>query len=116
MRLAGLALALAFSLALPVGGQAQGTRTYEGAEAAALRCSNMMALTGVTLHRAGLMGEEEKDVLIGVSLLILERHVSGTWTQKKRAMEVMRDRRDIDETLEDYQRNAAVCLKRFPIN
>ena len=54
----------------------------------------MMAMTGVTLNGAGLMGEQEKDVLIGISVLILERHVSGNWTEKKRAMAAMRDRRD----------------------
>ncbi|MEQ6248444.1 hypothetical protein ABMC89_06095 [Sulfitobacter sp. HNIBRBA3233] len=91
-------------------------RVYEGSEAAALRCANMMALTGVTLGRAGLMTSEEKDILVGISILILERHVSGSWPEKKRAMEIMRDRRDVDATLEDYQRNAPGCLKRFPIN
>jgi len=91
-------------------------RVYEGEEASALRCANMMALTGVTLNRAGLMGAQEKDVLIGISVLILERHVSGTWAEKKRAMETMRDRRDVETTLEDYQRNAPRCLRRFPIN
>ena len=107
---------LALLLALSVGNAAAAQRVYEGEEAAAIRCANMMALTGVTLNRAGLMGDDEKDVLIGISILILERHVSGNWTEKKRAMAVMRDRRDVDATLEDYQRNAPVCLTRFPIN
>lgn len=107
---------LALLLALSVGNAAAAQRVYEGEEAAAIRCANMMALTGVTLNRAGLMGDDEKDVLIGISILILERHVSGNWTEKKRAMTVMRDRRDVDATLEDYQRNAPVCLTRFPIN
>jgi len=109
--------ALALMLALLGGTAAHAAqRVYEGEEAAALRCANMMAMTGVTLNRAGLMANREKDVLIGISILILERHVSGTWNEKKRAMEVMRDRRDLDATLEDYQRNAPLCLNRFPIN
>lgn len=91
-------------------------RTYEGEEASALRCANMLALTGITLNRAGLMGNAEKDVLIGISVLILENHVSGSWPEKRRAMETMRDRRDVDETLADYQRHAPLCLVRFPIN
>ncbi|MCX7566368.1 hypothetical protein OS189_08435 [Sulfitobacter sp. F26169L] len=91
-------------------------RVYEGEEAAAIRCANMMAMTGVTLNGAGLMSDAEKDVLIGISVLILEHHVSGNWSEKKRAMETMRDRRDVDSTLADYQRNAPACLKRFPIN
>jgi hypothetical protein len=105
-----------FALLLAAGSADAAQRVYEGEEASAIRCANMMALTGVTLHGAGLMGTPEKDVLIGISVLILERHVSGTWTEKKRAMETMRDRRDVDATLEDYQRNAPRCLRRFPIN
>jgi len=104
------------ALLLMAGSAEAAQRVYEGDEAAALRCANMMALTGVMLNRAGLMGEQEKDVLIGISVLILERHVGGTWAQKKRAMETMRDRRDVDATLLDYQRNAPRCLRRFPIN
>lgn len=93
-----------------------GQRVYEGSEATAIRGANMMAMTGVTLNRAGLMSAPEKDVLIGISVLILERHVGGNWTEKRRAMEAMRDRRDVDATLVDYQRNAPRCLRRFPIN
>lgn len=107
---------LALFLMLVAGTASAAQRVYEGDEASAIRCANMMAMTGVTLNRAGLMGVPEKDVLIGISVLILERHVSGTWTEKKRAMEAMRDRRDIEETLNDYQRHAPLCLKRFPIN
>lgn len=91
-------------------------RVYEGDEASAIRCANMMAMTGVTLNGAGLMDDPQKDVLIGISVLILERHVSGNWAEKKRAMEAMRDRRSVDDTLADYQRHAPLCLRRFPIN
>jgi len=101
---------------LVAGSAAASQRVYEGEEASAIRCANMMAMTGVTLNQAGLMGEQEKDVLIGISILILERHVSGSWLEKKRALAAMRDRRDIDATLEDYQRHAPLCLVRFPIN
>ena len=107
---------LAFALLMVALPADAAERVYEGDEAAAIRCANMMAMTGVTLFRAGLMGEPEKDILIGISVLILERHVSGNWTEKKRAMEVMRDRRDLETTLEDYQRHAPLCLERFPIN
>ncbi|MBD3663795.1 hypothetical protein [Sulfitobacter aestuariivivens] len=108
-----------FSLALCgwlVAGCAQAQRTFEGEEAAALRCANTLALTAVALRRSDLIGEEEKEVMLGVTLLILERHVSGTWAQKKKALAVVRDRRSIDATIEDYQRNAARCLEQFPIN
>ncbi len=91
-------------------------RTYEGREAAALRCSNTLALTAVTLNRAELMSDPEKDALLDVTLRILERHVSGTWAQKKAAMAVMRDRRSVEDTLDDYRKNAVRCLTQFPIN
>ena len=108
----GLAIcAVAVALAGPAA-----ARTYEGREASALRCSNTLALTAVALNRAGKMSDAEKDVVLGVTIRILERHVSGTWAQKKAAMAVMRDRRSIPDTLTDYQRNAARCLQRFPIN
>lgn len=107
---------LAFLLLMGASSASATQRVYEGEEAAAIRCANMMAMTGVTLNAAGLMGDPEKDVLIGISILILERHVSGTWNTKKRAMEAMRDRRDMEETLADYQRNAPRCLRLFPIN
>ena len=107
-------LAFALLLAATQAGAAQ--RIYEGEEASAIRCANMLAMTGVALNDAGLMDDPEKDVLIGISVLILERHVSGSWPEKKRAMETMRDRRDVDATLQDYQRHAPLCLARFPIN
>ena len=58
----------------------------------------------------------EKDVMLGVTVLILERHVSGTWAQKKAALEVVRDRRDTLETLQDFENIAQTCLSQFPIN
>lgn len=76
----------------------------------------MLAYTAVTLARADMIGEDEKNVMLGITVLILERHISGTRAQKKAAMRVMRDRRDIDATLSDYRRNAAKCLVQFPIN
>lgn len=91
-------------------------RTYEGREAAALRCANTLALTAVALNAAGRMGDAEKDGIIGVTIRILDRHVSGTWRERKAAMEVMRDRRGLSDTLDDFRRNAARCLVQFPIN
>ncbi len=91
-------------------------RTYEGEEASALRCANTIALTAVALSAAERIGDAEKEVLLGVTVLILERHVSGTWREKKAAMVVMRDRRSLEDTLDDYRKNAGRCLRRFPIN
>ncbi len=108
--------AFAFVVLFAATQSAAAQRVYEGEEASAIRCANMLAMTGVALNGAGLMDDSEKDVLIGISILILERHVSGNWTEKKRAMEAMRDRRDVDETLQDYQHHAPLCLARFPIN
>ncbi|MEP5732224.1 MAG: hypothetical protein ABJL67_22970 [Sulfitobacter sp.] len=108
----GMVLAVAVSGATG----AQAAKVYEGQEAAALRCANTLALTAVALARAGLMPKEEKDVVLSITTLILERHVSGTWGQKKAALEIMRDRRSVPDTLDDYRENAARCLGQFPIN
>ena len=106
-----------FWLALVLsGGAAAAPRVYEGQEAAALRCANTVALTAVALSRAGMIDEVEKDVMLGVSVSIVDRHVSGNWSQKMAALEVMRDRRSVEDTLEDYRLNAARCLRQFPIN
>ena len=91
-------------------------QVYTGQEAAALRCANTVAYTAVTLHAVQKIGDAERDVMLGVSVLILERHVSGNWAQKKAAMAVVRDRRTLPDTLADYQKNAARCLVQFPIN
>lgn len=107
---------LVVSLAAGFGSDAQAKRIYEGQEAAALRCSNTLALTAVALSRAGLITDVEKEVMLGITIRILDRHVDGTWQQKKRALEVMRDRRNIPDTLDDYRKNAARCLRQFPIN
>lgn len=111
--------ALSFALtamlfAVPQAGDAK--RVYEGREASALRCANTVALTAVALSRADMIGQAEKDVMLGITTLILERHVSGTWREKKAALSVMRDRRSVDDTIEDYRRNATWCLREFPIN
>lgn len=102
--------------ALICAGPALAARTFSGEEAAALRCANMLAYTAVTMARADMIGNDEKEVMLGITVLILERHVSGTRAEKKAAMAVMRDRRDIDQTLDDYRDNAAKCLVQFPIN
>ncbi len=75
-----------------------------------------MALTAVALSDTGRIGEAEREVMLGISFLILEQHVSGTWAQKKAALEVVRDRRSVDETLDDFEDLAQQCLRDFPIN
>ncbi|MGA9251072.1 MAG: hypothetical protein WBV78_03325 [Roseobacter sp.] len=91
-------------------------KKYEGQEAAALRCAHIVALTAVALSDAGGIGEAEKEVMLGISFLILDGHVSGTWAQKKAALEIVRDRRNVTDTLEDFERYAEQCLRDFPIN
>ena len=91
-------------------------KVYSGEEAGALRCANAMALTAVALSDAGLMTDAEKEVLLRVTVAILDRHVSGSWAQKKAALEVVRDRRNVGETLEDFQVLAQRCLRQYPIN
>ncbi|MEM6887989.1 MAG: hypothetical protein AAF636_07590 [Pseudomonadota bacterium] len=103
-------------LALSAGSAAAGQKIYEGPEAAALRCANTLALTAVALADTGRLGEAEKEVMLEITVLILERHVSGTWAQKKAALRVVRDRRDVPQTLGDFERYAQTCFERFPIN
>lgn len=111
-----IALVVAHGAGAQTSLQEQGKRVYEGREASALRCSNTLALTAVALSAADLISNAEKEVMLEITIRILERHVSGNWVEKKRAMAVMRDRRSVPDTLEDYQRNAARCLREFPIN
>ncbi len=91
-------------------------KTYEGEEAAALRCANTMAFTAVALESTGRIGALEKDVMLDITVRILVEHVSGTWAQKKAALRVVRDRRDVLETFDDFERFANQCLRQFPIN
>lgn len=91
-------------------------RTYEGEEAAALRCANTMALTAVALESTGRIGAVEKQVMLDITVRILVDHVSGTWAEKKAALRVVRDRRNLVQTFDDFERYATQCLRQFPIN
>ncbi|MDW4497433.1 hypothetical protein R5H30_05525 [Sulfitobacter sp. D35] len=112
-----LLLCLAVCVAPPVlAAQESAGKVYSGREASALRCANAMAFTAVALDSVGALAPGEKDVMLGVTIRILERHVSGTWEQKKQALAVIRDRHDPQDTLDDFRRYAESCLKEFPIN
>ncbi len=110
-RLCAVVLCLALGSAA-----AAGQKVYKDDEAAALRCANMIALTGVALGGAELISLEEQDVMLALAVLILDRHVSGTQAQKFAALKQMQNRRSPEATLEDYRSNAQHCLERFPIN
>ena len=103
-------------LLLAAGPAPAAQRVYEGSEAAALRCANIVALTAVALHDAGRLGEVEKEVMLGISYLMLQGHVSGSWPEKRAALEIVRDRRGVEETLRDFEQLAEKCLRQFPIN
>jgi hypothetical protein len=109
-------LVLAVAVVLSGTGAGAAQKVYEGPEAAALRCANIVAMTAVALNSAGRLSDLEKEVMLGISFLMLEQHVSGTWPQKRAALGVMRDRRSVEETLEDFEKLAEKCLKQFPIN
>ena len=107
---------LLLCLSAPLGAAEPGQKVYSGEEAAALRCANTIALTAVALSQEGKLPEAEKQVMLQITVFILDRHVSGTWRQKKAALEVVRDRRDAIETLQDFERYSEQCLRQFPIN
>ncbi|WP_299678842.1 hypothetical protein [uncultured Roseobacter sp.] len=106
----------ALVLVLSAGPVLAGQKTYSGEEAAALRCANTLAFTAVALESSGGISSLEKDVMLDITVRILAEHVSGTWRQKKDALRVVRDRRDVLETLDDFRRFANQCLLQFPIN
>ncbi|WP_300031605.1 hypothetical protein [uncultured Roseobacter sp.] len=112
----GRALIAAVFLLSTAGASGAGEKVYSGSEAAALRCANTLAFTAMALSDTGRMPEAEKQVMLGITVLILERHVSGTWAQKKSALAQVRDRRDVEQTLQDFERYAERCLLQFPIN
>ena len=114
MRAALFCLALVCGLHSPT--LALANRVYAGQEAVALRCANALALTAMALAGAGRISEQEKDVMLWITVSILKRHVSGTWWQKKSALRVMQTRRTAIQTLDDYRVNAQKCLEQFPIN
>lgn len=91
-------------------------RTYEGEEAAALRCANMIAFTAVELEGAGRISRFEKQVMLDITVRILANYVSGTWAQKKAALRLVQDRRDALETLDDFEQHANRCLIQFPVS
>lgn len=110
-------LACAASIAVLFGGPLMAAeKVYEGSEAAALHCANIVAFTGVSLNDAGKISDLEKEVMLGISFLMLEGHVSGKWRQKRAALEIVRERHSPQETLEDFERLAQKCLRQFPIN
>ena len=106
----------ACALAICAGPLAAGQKTYAGEEAAALRCANTMAFTAVALDSSGRIRTLAKEVMLDITVRILVDHVSGTWRQKKAALRIVRDRRDVFETLDDFRRFANQCLLQFPIN
>ncbi|MEO9648951.1 MAG: hypothetical protein ABJ360_23210 [Roseobacter sp.] len=107
---------IALLVAVPCTAAFASQKNYEGTEAEALRCANTVALTAVVLAGSDRISDVEKEVMLGISFLMLESHVSGTWRQKKAALDVMRDRRDEEETLDDFEQIAQRCLRQFPIN
>ncbi len=95
-------------------GQA-GAKTYEGTEAAALRCAHTIGAMAVTMHRFGLIETEMKDALMFGSVSILTQYVSGTARQKVAAMKVMGERRNLAQSAEDFRKIARRCARQFPI-
>ena len=66
-----LAAGLILFVAASSGTAGAAQKVYEGSEAAALRCANIVALTAVALNDAGGIGDLEKDVMLGISFMML---------------------------------------------
>ena len=108
-----LGLSLALLLAGAIGAHA---RIYEGSEAAALRCADMLLIAVVELENRGELPEVQRDVMLLIAASILDRHVSGTRQQKEAALWALRERRTPEQTLLDFERLSVRCLEQFPIN
>ena len=109
-----LALALCLTLALPHSARAE-RRVYQGSEAEALKCAYLFSHSAVVMEKGGYIPAKDRDVLIAVSGLILQRYVGGTEAQKLRALRAVGSRRNTVSTLLQFRDESRYCFKRFPI-
>lgn len=112
MRAAAALLALAL-LVQPAG--AEPRRVYAGEEAKALKCAWVISMTAAALERAALISTSDLEISMAISAGILRFYVTGSEAQKLRALEQVGARRDLSTTMDEFDREAIACLKRFPL-
>lgn len=97
-------------------GQGVSAKTYSGSEAAALRCAHTISATAIAMHGMGLIEDDLKDALMFGSVSILTQYVTGTEAEKVAAMRVMSERRNTQQSAEDFRDIAKRCAVQFPID
>lgn len=113
---ATLATLLALSLVLSTTPVAQAKkRVYSGSEAEALKCAHLFSMTALLLWKSGRISTRDKDAGMAASVIILNRYVSGTWEQKKAALNAVAKRRTLLRTVEEFNQQNKYCLRRFPL-
>jgi hypothetical protein len=94
---------------------AQGRRVYVGEEAEALKCAYIISQTAAVMERAEIIGTRDKEFVLLYAGYILQIYVSGTENQKLLALKAVADRRDLEQTLDEFEAQSDYCRKRFPI-
>ncbi|MEC3860345.1 hypothetical protein VK792_03540 [Mesobacterium sp. TK19101] len=91
-------------------------KVYAGDEAKALKCAFVISATANTLETAGFLGRNYARGANVISYAILQKYVSGTERQKLAALKAVGARRDVNQTLTEFQAEAKACLRKFPID
>jgi len=109
-------LLLAAAFAVSFAPAAEARKVYSGSEAAALRCAAIMVVVPSALYNRGMISRNQVTVFQLASTAILTRYVGGNERQKLKALQTMAQRRDGRAHIKDFQENAKVCLRQFPLN
>ncbi len=111
-----IAVLLALSLMLSSAPMAEAKRkVYSGSEAEALKCSYLISMTALLLWKAGKLSTRDKDRAMTISVIMMNRYVSGTWEQKKKALTTVGNRRSLGKTVKEFQQQSKYCIRRFPV-
>ncbi|HAV08024.1 MAG TPA: hypothetical protein DCX13_03990, partial [Rhodobacteraceae bacterium] len=86
-----------------------------GEEAEALKCAYIISQTAAVMERAEIIGTRDKEFVLLYAGYILQIYVSGTENQKLLALKAVADRRDLEQTLDEFEAQSDYCRKRFPI-
>ena len=89
-------------------------KTYEGSEAAALRCAAILSVVPSAAAQAGIIPPKEVQVFHIASALIMTRYVSGNPRQKQKALAKVMQRYTVNQHINDFRTKARTCLRQFP--